>query len=161
MTFNQTSTTKKACGLALTVATISNPIITNNISNNNVITMKKEVENKPSMVSNYEIKKEWLESSSTMQVNKNTDKIIPAKDLIEEKLDNTSYDWRTKKGLAKDTKIPIEILSKTLENMAKQGDIYIGIKKDGTKIYTLVKNYKKNTKLTIKIKDLLIGKIIR
>lgn len=160
MMFNQTSTTQKKYELASTITIASNSTLINNVLND-VITIKKEVENKYSMVSNYKKKKEWLESFSTMQVNKNLDKIIPAKDLIEEMLEYTSYDWRTKKGLAKDTKIPIKILSRTLNNMAEQGDIYIGTKKDGTNIYTLVEKYNKNTKFAVKIKDLLIGKIIR
>lgn len=99
----------------------------------------------------------------TLKYNKKITKFyqITGEELVKEKLNNIRYDWRTKEGLIKDTQIPDSIISKTLEEMSKKGIIYVGVTKNGNLIYTLTENYKKNTKLIMKLKDLLLGRIIR
>lgn len=100
-------------------------------------------------------------NSWTYEKNREEIKLISSEEILEKHLKNTKYNWRTIKGLVKETEIPPKIVSETLLNMAKKKKVFIGVKKNGEKIYSLIEEYEKNTKFLIKLKDAITGKIIR
>ena len=76
-------------------------------------------------------------------------------------LKNIKYDWRTIKGLSDELEIPEKEILNTLINMAKNGKVFIGRKNNGEEIYSLVEVYEKNTSFLQKLKDAIIGRVIR
>lgn len=83
------------------------------------------------------------------------------KALILNSFKNSKYNWRTIRGLSNELKISEKEILDILIDMAKNREIFIGQKKNGEKIYSLVESYEKNTNFLQKLKDAIIGKIIR
>ena len=159
MVFSQSSASTKICSIALTITSLSYTAENTGVCTKKIVTNK--IENKVKKDVNSILTKDWLELSSSMKVNKNKETTISINDIIAENLKKSLYTWRTKDGILKDTKIPVNLLTNALNEMVKKGKIYVGMKQDGTRIFSLAETYKKNTKLILKLKDLLLGQIIR
>lgn len=106
---------------------------------------------------------DWAVISSNYNVKKDDKKVIKMfiEDMVISSLKNIKYDWRTIKGLSNELEIPEKEILNTLINMAKNGKVFIGRKKNGEEIYSLIEVYEKNTSFLQKLKDAIIGRVIR
>lgn len=106
---------------------------------------------------------DWAVISSNYNVKKDNKKVIKMfiEDMVISSLKNIKYDWRTIKGLSDELEIPEKEILNTLINMAKNGKVFIGRKNNGEEIYSLVEVYEKNTSFLQKLKDAIIGRVIR
>jgi hypothetical protein len=102
---------------------------------------------------------------------------------IKKALEDERYTWRTVKGIQNSVVKPkivkvrgtelSSIYSKaripghtatilrTLKELNDTGEVIVGEKKDGTKIFTTRKHYKKKNNVFIRMKDLAAGKVER